>query len=210
MNTRILTVLITLAFLGFSVTAIAKGKPVKPGDGDPVYTAQLTTGEYFDFVSGDLTTARKGKSLPGNGPLGVSHNGNSPEGDIFRKYCSTLLTEVGIEAFEVLENNWGISHTKSRGGPDQIHITMNNLIIDPLVVSKDYSQVDFDLHLHGEIAEGKDFLPESDNVAHTLTRYMLWAGGHGEEGWFICNSTGGGMDSWELLPQDLTLTITLK
>ena len=194
-----------LAFVGFSVTAIAKGKPPKPGGGDSAYIAELK-GD-FEFVSGDLTTARKGKSLPGNGTLGVSHDGNS---DLFLKDCSTMLTEVGIEAFEVLENNWGISHTRSKGGPDQIHITMNNLIIDPLVVSEGYSQVDFDLHLHGEIAEGDDFLPESGNVAHLLTKYKLWAGGQGPEGWFICNSNGGGMDSWESLPNDLTLSITSK
>ena len=205
LNTRFLTVLITLAFLSFSVTAVAKGKPVKPGGGDSVYTADLTAD--FEFVSEHLTAARKGKSLPGNGTLGVSHDGNS---ELFLKDCSTMLTEVGIEAFEVLENNWGISHTKSKGGPDQIHITMNNLLIDPLVVSEDYSQVDFDLHFHGEIAEGADFLPESGNVDHHLTKYKLWAGGQGAEGWFICNSNGGGMDSWESLPQDLTLRITRK
>lgn len=208
LDTRFLTVLITLAFLGFSVTAITKGKPVKPGGGGAVYTADLT--EDFEFVSGDLTTARKGKSLPGNGTLGVLYNGNSPLGDIFRKDCSTLLTEDGIEAFEVMDNNWGISRTRSKGGPDQIHITMNNLMIDPLVVSEDYSQVDFDLHFHGEISEVEDFLPESGNVAHYLTKYKLWAGGHGEQGWFVCNSDGGGMESWESLPQNLTLRITRK
>jgi hypothetical protein len=214
MNARFLTLLTTLAFLGFSVTAVAKGKPVKPGGGDPMYIAELT--QDFVFISGDLTSARKGKSLPGNYMLGVEHNGNGPfevegkKGGIFAEGCSALLTPDGVEAFDV-PDDWGISFTRSKGGPDQIHITMNDLIISS-GTSTNYSQVDFDLHLHGEIAENADFLPASSglSVSHTLTRYMLWAGGHGVNGWFICNSTGGGMDSWELLPKEITLTITLK
>jgi hypothetical protein len=210
MNNRFLIVLITLAFLGFSVTAIAKGKPVKPGGGNPIYTADLTGN--FEFFSEDLTTARKGKSLRGNDTLGVVHNGNEVgdkiTGGIFGEDCSALLTDKGVIAFDV-PDDWGISYTRSRGGPDQIHITMNDLIIvDPVPgTSENYDPVDFDLHLHGVI-EGEDFLPESGSVSHTLTRYMLWAGGHGADGWFICNSTGGGMDTWEPLPQKTTLTIT--
>ena len=205
---RICTMLIVLAYLGLSVTAIARGKPVKPGREDSVYVANLI--KSFEFISEDLT-ARKGTSLPGNGTLGVVHNGNSEPEDVFRRHCSALLTVDGIDAFEVLAKDWGISRTRTKSGPDQIHITMNNLMIDPGVISKDYSQVDFDLHLHGEIAKGEAFLPESGNVAyHRLTKYKLWAGGQGAEGWFICNSGGSGMDSWESLPEDLELRITRK
>jgi len=229
MKARFLALLTTLAFLGLSISVPAFAGKDKgcgttnphPSCGDggggntdevPVYRAQLLKDGYFDFVQDGLTSARKGKSLRGNGTLSVAHNpveGNPVEVDIFRRHCGVMLTGVGITAFEVLESNWSISHTRSRGGPDQIHITMNNLMIDlQAAVSEGYSQTDFDLHLHGEIAE--DFLPESGDVdvAHTLTRYMLWAGGRGEEGWFVCNSTGNGMETWELLPQPITLTIT--
>ena len=202
-NTRFLTLLTTLAFLGFSVTVIAKGRPSP----EVAYTAAMT-GEFY-FPTMDLTARKKGKSLSGNDTL----NMNTESDAIFKDKCSRLLGEigevgsgeVGVVGFDV--PNWSISHTKSKGRLDQIHLTMNNLTIYP-APSTNYSQVDFDLHLHGEITE--DFLPESGDVdvAHTLTRYMLWAGGRGEEGWFVCNSTGNGMGSWEKLPQEITLTIT--
>ena len=54
MNTRFLTVLTTLAFLGFSVTAFAKGKPSKPADDVVVYTVALTTG-VFTFPAHEVT-----------------------------------------------------------------------------------------------------------------------------------------------------------
>ena len=223
MKNRYLILLITLALFCHSVSVFAaKEKPCNPwphcdgGDGgnntDEVYSADLT-GD-FDFFSVGLTSGRKGKSLSGNDTLVVVYNGNAVEGSItggiFGKDCWALLTKFGVDAFEV-SDDWGISYTRSRGGPDQIHITMNDLIIiDPVPgTSENYSQVDFDLHLHGEIADGEDFLPDSGSgVSHHITKYMLWAGGHEEEGWFICNSTGGGMDSWESLPIASTLTIT--
>jgi len=207
MKIRYLTLLTTLVFLGFTVSTFAKGKPGNT-DEVPLYRAELI-GD-FEFLSEGLTTKRKGKSLPGNDKLGVVHNGNVVDGKItggiFGKDCSALLTESGVQAFEA-PDDWGISYTRSRGGPDQVHITMNDLMISP-GASDTYSRVDFDLHLHGQI--GVDFLPVSGSVSHTLTRYMLWAGGLGEEGWFVCNSTGDGMTTWEELPQAITLMITLE
>ena len=198
LNTRFLTVLFTLAFLGFSVTAIAKGKPPNP---EVVYTAVMA-GD-FNFPTMDLTARKKGKSLSGNDTLKM----NTDTDAIFKDKCSRLLSEIGVVGFDV--PNWSISHTKSKGRLDQIHLTMNNLTIYP-APSTNYSQVDFDLHLHGEITEGVDFLPELGFVEHTLTNYMLWAGGMGDGGWFVCNSSGNGIDTWEDLPADLTLRITRK
>ena len=200
LNTRFLTVLFTLAFLGFSVTAIAKGKPPNP---EVVYTAVMA-GD-FNFPTMDLTARKKGKSLSGNDTLEMI-----TKTDAIFDECSRLLGEigsgeVGVVGFDV--PNWSISHTKSKGRLDQIHLTMNNLTIYP-APSTNYSQVDFDLHLHGEIGELDDFLPESGSVDHKLTNYMLWAGGKGDGVWFVCNSTGNGIDTWEELPADLTLTIT--
>jgi hypothetical protein len=224
MSTRFLTILSTLVFLGLCVSGPAFAGKDKGcdtgsahpscGDGNtdevPVYTALLTGN--FAFL-GDLTIKRKGKSLSGNDTLEVAHNDNGESdnitGGIFGKDCWALLTQDGVNAFEV-PDGWGISYTRSRGGLDQIHITMNDLIIvDPVPgTSENYSQVDFDLHLHGEIEDRVGFLPESGSVSHNITKYMLWAGGHEEEGWFICNSTGGGWETWESLPLPTTLTIT--
>jgi hypothetical protein len=204
MNTRFLTVLITLTFLGFSVTVIAKGRT----NPEVVYTAVMAGN--FNFPTMELTARKKGKSLSGNDTLKM----NTDTDAIFKDKCSDLLgevapDEVGVVGFDV--PNWSISHTKSKGRLDQIHLTMNNLTIYP-APSTNYSQVDFDLHLHGEIGELDDFLPDARTgyVDHTLTNYMLWAGGRGEEGWFVCNSTGNGIDTWLDLPADLTLTITRK
>jgi hypothetical protein len=220
---RLITIISVAILISLPSLAFPKGKPVKPGGGDPMYTADLTGN--FEFLE-DLTIKRKGKSLSGNDTLEVVHNDNevvdndneeedpiiSITGGIFGEECWDLLTQDGVKAFEV-RDGWGISFTRSKGGLDQIHITMNDLIIvDPEEpgTSTNFSQVDFDLHLHGEIAENANFLPEPESVSvsHTLTKYMLWAGGHGDEGWFICNSTGGGMDTWLDLPQSTTLEIT--
>ena len=217
MKNRYLTLLTTLVFLGFTVSAFAAKPPNPGGSGKtgpvPVYTADLT--RNFTFVSGNLTTKRKGKSLPGNDTLEVLHNGNGSsgiKGGIFAKDCSALLTAAGVIAFQA-PDDWDISYTRSNGGFDQVHITMNDLtIVDPDPgTSGNYSQVDFDLHLHGEIVSGVDFLPESGkSVDHIITRYMLWAGGREAGGWFICNSDGSGMDTWEELPIESTLKITRK
>ena len=202
MKIRYLTLLSTLVILGFTVFAFAKGKP----GGETTYTASLTGS--FDFFLGGLTTARKGKSLSGNETLSVVRDPDSE--DIFKVNCPDLLTSE-VTDFTVLDKNWGISYTRSRGGLDQIHITMNNLETADWGISAEYDPVDFDLHLHGEIASDDDFLPKSGfPVTHDLTRYKLWAGGQGDSGsgWLICNSGGDGMGSWWELKTPTTLTIT--
>jgi hypothetical protein len=221
MKIRYLTLLTTLVFLGFTVSAFA-GKPVCPGDprckpddggGDETtaeYTAELISGGFvFATATGKLlglTANRKGRSLPGGFRLEMVPETAFAWDYIFLKDCSALLPS-GVAGFGVLAGNWWINYTRSKGGPDKIHITMRDLDIYPKT-SQNYNGVDFDFDLHGEIATGEPFLPETVNssVEHQLTRYMLWAGANGQGG-FTCNSAGGGWDGWaELRPSTLKIT----
>lgn len=205
-------ILISLPSVTFS-----KGKP--PKDDPPVvttakYTAELTAGDFLfapAILSNLTTTNEKGTGLSGDFTLVMEPEVATAWNYIFLKDCSELLTSAGVVAFGVLKEDWSINYTRSRKGPDKIHITMNNLIIYP-GTSENYARVDFDLHLHGVIADKGKFLPESVDspVFHHLTKYKLWAGAAGQEG-FICNSAGSGWDNWASL-DDLgsMLKITLS
>jgi hypothetical protein len=206
MNTRYLTLLATLVLLAFTVSAFAKGKP-GGNEATAEYTAVLIAG---DFVFGEmktLTANNKGTELPGNavlemGPRPSSNTADSTWEDIFGD-CSLLVTGGVVTGFGVSADNWSISYTKSRGNPNKIHITMRDLIVLP-GTSGDYSQVQFDLDLHGEFARNSPFLPEAknDSIIFELKQYTFWGGAAGNGG-FTCNS-----DGWPLLIPISELVIT--
>ena len=211
---KLIALLIIAILISLPSLVFAKGKPPKdnpPGETKAEYTAELTAGDFV-FAAGKLTglTANsKGTSLSGNFRLEMAPEIAFTWDYIFLSDCADLLTDSGVTGFGVLTEDWDISYTRSRRGPDKIHITMNNLIIYP-GTSPNYSQVDFDLHLHGVIADNMDFLPESvgSSVSHQLTKYKLWAGAAGQGG-FTCNSAGGGWDGWAELQQPNTNTLKI-
>lgn len=219
MNFRILTILTALAFLGFSVTALAHPCDRDPGhrhcntEPEPEYTAELTTGDFvFGTSTGTLdglTPNRKGTGLPGNQLLEMDPDPDGASGwaTIFGD-CSALVSGGVVTGFDVQDDNWSIHYTKSKRDLNKIHITMRNLIIYP-GTSQDYSQVQFDLDLHGEIETQVPFLPDKGDPPSEfqLIKYKLWAGGHGPNGQFTCNSVGGGWDDWPLLDLESTLEI---
>jgi hypothetical protein len=183
MNHRYLTLLTTLAFLGFSSSAlIAKQKcdewpncPNPNPEPEPgvVYTAELTDGDFV-FASGTtdplilegLTANRKGTALsgPDTDELWMDISGSNkaawdyifnPDPDPSRD-CLQLVTEGSITSFNVAPGNWGISHIGAKGAPGHVYIVMRNLeiIIGPLL--DEYSNAQFDFDLHGDVVLKKD------------------------------------------------------
>ena len=192
MNVRNLTLLVTLIFFGFNISAFA-GKPNKPGGGGNTakYTAELTAGDFV-FASGTisgLTAEKKGTSLTGDFKLEMIPESAFAWNYIFLPDCSALLPD-GISGFGVPAGQWWVNYTRSKRSPGNIHITMRDLVVYP-GTSSSYSGVDFDLDLHGEVVSGIPFLPANlgQTSTHKLTVYKLWAGANGPGG-FTCNSDG--------------------
>jgi hypothetical protein len=115
MNTRFLTVLTTLAFLGFSVSAFA-GKVVKcqtwPNcDGEPItYTAELTGA--FEFNTVDVTEVAEGDLRSGEDLL-MSRPGDYPDltwltwNQVFNA-CEALLETNSVTSISVASADWSI------------------------------------------------------------------------------------------------------
>ena len=203
----LLTLAVAAMMLGYMSPSFA-GKECVDGDTRPrcgggdggggddettaMYTAELTAGDFVFGKLEHLTANNKGTGLPGNADLVmVPDPGNSGGWDYIFKNdindCSSLVEGGVVTGFGVLEGNWSISYNRSKG-LNKIHITMRDLVILP-DTSGNYSQVQFDLDLHGKFAKNLPFLPESGSREFQLTQYKLWAGASGQGG-FTCNSDG--------------------
>lgn len=211
MNTRILILFTTMAFLGFSGSATAHrcqgpedthkhcgDGPGPETDVPAEYSVKLALGDFV-FVDdksvvtelNKLTTNRKGTSLPGNQMLKMDPMVSDSQGvwdAIF--YDCTLVIGGYIDGFDVQANKWSVNYTKERGTAGNVYLEMRDLQIYPLP-TVEYSNVDFDFDLHGAVAPGETFLPEEidNSIVHVLTEYKLWAG-MGGQGGFTCNSDG--------------------
>lgn len=214
MNPRLLILLTTLAFLGFSSSALM-AKPNKCPDWpncpnpNPDVTAKYTVeliGGNFVFATGVLTglTANSSEtSLSGDFDIRMSQENSvliydesvCPDGPvpcpaspvfIFNYHCPELVIS-GPVAFGVMAGNWEINHIGAKGTPGHVYIVMRNLENITLLDS-DYSKADFDFDLHGDVDEG-DLFPPQTSTEITLTEYKLWAGVGGREK-ILCNSDG--------------------
>lgn len=229
MNPRYLILLITLAFLGFSSSALI-AKPDKCDDWpncpnpDPnpdvtaTYTVQLIVGGFV-FVTDELaglTANSRGSTLSGDFDIRMSQESKveiydesacpgvsvpCPAGGvfIFNYHCPELVNS-GPVAFDIMAGNWSINHIGAKGTPGHVYIAMRNLENISLLNPR-YKNADFDFDLHGDLYEG-DLFPPKESTVIALTEYKLWAGVGGREK-IVCNS-----DGQPLLLSDIKLKIT--
>ena len=110
--------------------------------------------------------------------------------------CEAINTIAALGLVTLLSS----AHIGAKGTPGHVYIVMRNLE-NITNLEPGYSKADFDFDLHGDVAEGDLFPPETSTEI-TLTEYKLWAGIGGREK-ILCNSDGRP----DLLPE-IKLVIT--
>lgn len=213
MNTRFLTVLTTLAFLGFSVSAIAqkecqdgdtrpKCNPGGGGDdhGDPPvqYLAELTAGGFY-FGSKVVTRNNRGNSYSSTEGLEMTRE------DIFGDGVSTTDTAAWDEVFStcpsafdedpitdvIVSDDWSIDNSggKSAGIPgSRVTMAFRN------AYNPDYSDVEMDLFLVGTLPDEFPTGPDQE-IEITLGDFWFYVHAHGNEGCKITTTFDSGDDS---------------
>lgn len=217
MKIQFLTLLTTLAFLGFSSSTLM-AKPDKCSDWpncpnpDPdqdvtaKYTAKLVGNFNFlpDAELTGLTANSRGTALTGNFDIEMSQSDRieiydeaacpdgpvpcPPEGVFILHYHCPDLVDEGSVTFEVTAGNWEINHIGAKGTPGHVYIAMRNLK-NVSTLDPKYSNADFDFFIHGDVNERDLFPPADDPTTIQLTEYQLWAGIGGREK-ILCNSDG--------------------
>jgi hypothetical protein len=168
MNTRFLTLLTTLAFLGFSVTVAAHPCDRAPGhkhcDSDPggggssvVYTAELIHGAFkfnvlgsepAEPVSVDVTLVRDIGLLSNvrlDMILELAENGATWD-QVFNT-CQELLVKDSVDGFTVFADNWSIEQ------PGGVRVIFRDIVLPDAVVTVQLIGDQYDL-----------FLPEDPQV----------------------------------------------
>jgi len=150
MNTRFLTILTTLAFLGFSVTVAAHPCYRAPGhkhcDSDPggggssvVYTAELIHGAFkFNILPSDPTepdnvdvTLVRDIGLLSNVRLDMILEHSEDEGtwnQVFNT-CQELLVNNSVDGFTVFADNWSIEK------PGGVRVIFRDIVLPGAVVT---------------------------------------------------------------------------
>jgi hypothetical protein len=223
MNARFLTLLTTLAFLGFSVTVAAHPCDRAPGhkhcDSDPggggssvVYTAELTQGVFTfnihestaepDIV--DVTLVRD-IGLLSNVRLDMILELAEDEAtwnQVFNT-CQELLLHVSVVGFTVFADNWSIEQ------PGGVRVIFRDIVLPEAVVTVQLIGDEYDLFLPPDpVGTGSEY---ETSIEHVLGNAAIYGrspqGVHPKKG---CQPKGsGGFDIFPLVPPSvLVITAT--
>jgi len=188
MKARFLTLLITLVFLGFSVTAIAKGKPVEP---TVLYNVALTTGVYTFSHEATLNSRGYLKSY-GTDTLVIGPPVGIEEQEAWNAVidsCGGPLLGNFSEGHDMHVNfdDWAVG----RNGDDGIlWINFENIRLPNDGVPQKEIQIQLRLKDRPDIT--KTFLPTEvgEDLTFPLNSYVVWGkplGGKGKnKGWDTC------------------------
>ena len=201
MNTRFLTVLITLTFLGFSVSAFAKGKPTKPPT-DPavVYTVELRG--VFNFLPERVTLNSKGR-LNSVDTLVIEGEGAAWNA-VFTSCAGYVPTN---DLMKVNFDDWGVG----RNGDDGIlWISLANIRLPAGYVPE--KEIQIQLGLRDDPVKTAKFPPtDSTPLYIDLNSYVVWGkplSGKGKnKGWDTCYSTDLDDPDMAFVPADLVIAI---
>lgn len=192
MKTRYMTILTTLVFLGFTVSAVAKGKPPPPGP-DPVveYEAALVSGA-FRFGAVDVTLNKKGNtysstvSLDMVRPFSEDVNGvliDVPSGqlewseaerdqwDAVFAVCPELFSG-NLVGSVMASDNWSIDNA---GGKKAGKVGSNIRISFRDVSVPGFPGADLDFALIGVLDD--ELPPASGSVSVELTKFNFFGAG---------------------------------
>ena len=200
MKIRYLTLLATLVFLGFTVSAFAKGRPDPPVEPAVVYTVELTG--VFNFPAHDVTLNNKGRlNSPHAGDLVIDGNGTAWDAVFTSCAGSTPTTSL----MKVNFDDWGVG----RNGDDGIlWISFANIRLPEGEVPE--KEIQIQLRRVGGVAGNPTFLPApGKSITHKLDSYVVWGkplGGKGKnKGWDTCYHPDLESDV-TFLPAELVIT----
>ena len=213
MKIRYLTLLATLVFLGFTVSAFAKGKPDPPVEPAVVYTVELTG--VFNFPAHDVTLNSKGRlNSVDTGVLVIGGVGLA--WDAVFTSCAGYTPRASY--MTVNFDDWGVG----RNGDDGIlWISLANIRlpegdVDVPEVDVPEKEIQIQLGLRPTDDEPditKTFLPTDDNTPLTfdLNSYVVWGkpliGKGKNKGWDTCYQYGDGNNTVGFLPAELVIAI---
>jgi len=206
MNTRILTLLTTLAFLGFSVSAFAKGKPNPPNEPAVVYTVELSG--VFNFLAHDVTlNSRENLNSFDTKDLEIAFGEEDWQieaWDAVFTRCAGYVPTNG--PMYVNFDDWGVG----RNGDDGIlWISLANIRLPEGAVPEKEIQI----HLSRRLVSNPTFLPTLDTgpLTFDLDSYVVWGkplGGKGKnKGWDTCYQSGDGNNTVGFLPATLVIAL---
>jgi hypothetical protein len=201
MKIRYLTLLTTLVFLGFTVSAFAKGKPPKPPVDDAVvYTVELTG--VFNFPAHDVTLNSKGR-LNSVDTLVIEGDGTAWDG-VFTSCAGFTPTN---SLMKVNFDDWGVG----RNGDDGIlWISFANIRLP----EGDVPEKEIQIQLQRRFDSNPTFLPtDSDpEISFLLDYYVVWGkplSGKGKNrSWDTCYQSGDGNNTVDFLPAELVIAIS--
>jgi hypothetical protein len=211
MKIRFLTLLTTLVFLGFTVTAIAKKPSSPPVDDSVVYTVELT-GVYTipAHEAHEVTLNSRGylKSLDTE-PLVFERPetaGDEQDAwDAVIEDCAGNIIDDSDDPMPMLVNfdDWAVG----RNGDDGIlWINLKNIRLPDLVPEK---EIQIHLRRVGGVAGNPKFLPDpGESITHILDSYVVWGKpliGKGKKGWDTCYHPDLESDE-TFLPAELVIT----
>jgi len=199
MKSRYMTILITLAFLGLSISALA-AKPVCPGDprckpddggGDPVvYTVALTAGVFeFDAVEAALNSKDHLNSVNAQ-PLVMYRPGDPREqalwDAVIGNCAGSLAGDPTITEMFVNFDAWGVG----KNSDNNIWIDLSGIQLPPHPAD---AEKQIQIQLRG--VPGTRYLPlEGEEEVFVLDFYVIW--GKRSKGkkrsWDTCFTSGDG------------------
>ena len=206
MKARFLTLLITLAFLGFTVSAFAKKPPRPPDDPAVVYTVELRG--VFNFPAHDVTLNSKGRlNSVDTGVLVIAGEGTSWDA-VFASCAGATPTSISMD---VNFDDWGVG----RNGDDGIlWISLANIRLPQNNVPEKEIQIQLGLRpTDNEPDITKTFLPTEvgKDLTFVLNSYVVWGkplGGKGKnKGWDTCYQSGDGNNTVGFLPAELVIAL---
>jgi hypothetical protein len=213
MNTRFLTILSLLAFLGSSGLAVAdpctdpddkdhkhcRDAPPPPG---VMYTVKLTGGP-FAFGPVDVSLGSKGNELNG-GFLTITPGGDGAAwGTVFMNCAGEMDSDSVPSDHLVSPNDWSVKTNSD----NDIHITINGIFVEGAFNGNEVKK-EIDIHLDG-LPEGH-FLPTDEiPIDYYLNQNIIWGkpwSGHGRA-WDTCYAPD---DVFWKNAGDTWLTIAIK
>ena len=211
MKARFLTLLITLAFLGFTVSAFAKKPPRPPDDPAVVYTVELRG--VFNFPAHDVTLNSKGRLnsvLTKSLEIALGHEEWQVEAwDAVFAICA--VSTDAIDLVKVNFDDWGVG----RNGDDGIlWISLANIRLPQNNVPEKEIQIQLGLRpTDNEPDITKTFLPTEvgKDLTFVLNSYVVWGkplGGKGKnKGWDTCYQSGDGNNTVDFVPATLVIAL---
>lgn len=183
MKIRLLIVLTTLAFLGFSVSAFA-GKGCRPNCSEGDYMVALTSGP-FQFAPAKASLNKKGTLVGAEAILINRPDDLIWEAEAWDAVMSTCGGPLGADtSFRVDADDWSVY----RNSPTQMGINLETIYLPNTGAIKKEIQIILRYYQAGDVFLPPDTVSGGPTI-FPLNEYVMWGkpkGGGKHSGWATC------------------------